>query len=406
MNEKVLCVDDDTNILAGYKRQLRKLFALETASSGQEGLDMIGQRGPFQVIVSDMRMPGMDGIQFLKHVKQWDPDAVRIMLTGNADLQTAVNAVNEGNIFRFLTKPCPPESLATALNAGIRQHQLIIAERVLLRDTLTGALKILTDMISLLNPLAFGRASRVRRYVRHIAAQLELTNQWELEVAGMLSQIGCVTLPRGVLEKVYKHEILSPDEQKMFAQHPQVARKLLENIPRLKMVSRMIGRQHEAYSAQMANNAEGQTDPIELGAQILKVAVDLDELIAPGLAFTNAWRKLTARMGQYNPDVLDALMTLSAKQPEQEIRQLGISDLRIGMVAHEGICGKDGSLLVPNGQEITYPVLVLLRNAAQKKGVVEPIAVQVGAWVDEGECPSVTDEPQDAPEEQASPTPA
>jgi len=106
---KILCVDDEPNVLKAYKRGLRSNFAIDIATSGGEALQFIESRGPYAVIVSDMRMPQMNGIELLNTVKQCAPDTVRIMLTGNADQQTAIDAVNPGEIFRFLNKPCQPE---------------------------------------------------------------------------------------------------------------------------------------------------------------------------------------------------------------------------------------------------------------------------------------------------------
>src|SRR5689334_22713738 len=127
MSIKILCVDDDPNILQGYKRAFRRDFEIHIAEGGIEGLAMIENEGPFAVVVSDMRMPVMDGIQFLIRVRELAPQSVRMMLTGNADQQTAIDAVNQGNIFRFMTKPCPPDVMATMLNAGIEQYRLITA---------------------------------------------------------------------------------------------------------------------------------------------------------------------------------------------------------------------------------------------------------------------------------------
>lgn len=384
MKEKILCVDDDANILAGYKRQLRKQFDLETAGGGEEGLEVLAKEGPFAVVVSDMRMPGMDGIQFLTEMRERSPDTVRLMLTGNADLQTAIDAVNEGSIFRFLTKPCSPEMLAAALNAGLDQYRLVMAEKVLLRDTLTGSVKVLMDIVALVNPAAFGRASRIRRTVKHIAQQLNIENLWEFELAGMLSQIGCVALPPSVLQKLCDFGVLSPEEQELFSTHPQVGQKLLENIPRLKNISQMIARQREPYSLSSGDDKENASgvSQTDLGAQILKVAVDLDEQMAVGQSFQKAWRKMMSKAGIYNPEVLDALMTLQTDKAEEErLMSTTVDALGAGMMAAEDICSHDGLVLVPKGQEITYPVLALLRNAAARKGVVEPFKVQVGGWI-------------------------
>jgi signal transduction histidine kinase len=146
MSEKILCVDDEPNILEAYQRALRREFEIEIALGGEQGLAAVESRGPFAVIVSDMRMPGMDGVQFLSKVKEKAPDSIRIMLTGYADQHTAIEAVNEGNIFRFLTKPCPPEVLAKALGAGIQQYRLAMAEKNLLEWMLSGNIPMMKDL--------------------------------------------------------------------------------------------------------------------------------------------------------------------------------------------------------------------------------------------------------------------
>jgi len=172
MSEKILFVDDDENLLASYQRQLRNKFPLAIASGGDHGLRLIASEGPFAVIVSDFRMPGMDGVQFLAKAREAAPATVRILLTGYADLQTAVEAVNRGNIFRLLNNPCPLEILAESLAGGARQYQLINAERELLEKTLKGTIQVLGNVLSMLNPEAFGRTARITRYVREIAAKM------------------------------------------------------------------------------------------------------------------------------------------------------------------------------------------------------------------------------------------
>src|SRR5579862_5440420 len=145
MQERILLVDDEPNVLLGYQRLLHGEFHAETAVGSAAGLTAVQNKGPFAVVLSDMRMPEMDGIQFLTRVKTLAPDAVRMMLTGYADVQTALSAVNEGNIFRFLTKPSSKEVLTSALTAGIAQYRLVTSEKELLEKTLTGSLTVLTE---------------------------------------------------------------------------------------------------------------------------------------------------------------------------------------------------------------------------------------------------------------------
>ncbi|HEX2100040.1 MAG TPA: response regulator, partial [Candidatus Synoicihabitans sp.] len=141
MTSRVLFVDDDPNLLAAFQRNLRKQFQFDTALGAQEALALLERPEPYAVVLADMRMPGMDGVELLERVKQRAPETVRMMLTGNADQQTAVDAVNRGEVFRFLNKPCPPEVLVPALEAAIKHYQLQRLERELLEGTLAGSVK-------------------------------------------------------------------------------------------------------------------------------------------------------------------------------------------------------------------------------------------------------------------------
>src|SRR5208283_567097 len=136
--EKILLVDDEPRVVQALQRALRSEFHIEIAGGPEAGLQVLARDGPFAVVVSDLRMPVMDGIQFLSRVKAASPDSIRVMLSGQADLNAAIAAVNEGNIFRFLTKPCPPATLGRVLEAALEQYRLITAERELLQNTLMG----------------------------------------------------------------------------------------------------------------------------------------------------------------------------------------------------------------------------------------------------------------------------
>ncbi len=123
--EKILFVDDDQHLLEAVARRLRKQFEIETQLGPEAGLAAIERSPDYAVIFSDMRMPGMDGVQFLARAKELQPDSIRIMLTGYPDVQTAIDAVNHGNIFRFLTKPCAPEVLVGAIEGALEQRRLL-----------------------------------------------------------------------------------------------------------------------------------------------------------------------------------------------------------------------------------------------------------------------------------------
>lgn len=129
MSNRVLLVDDDPNILAAFQRQLRKKADIQTALSGAAGLEILKSGDPFAVVVTDYCMPEMNGIEFLSQVRRISPDSVRMLLTGSADLAAAIQAVNQGNIFRFLTKPCASEELLEVLKVGIEEYRRIHKQR-------------------------------------------------------------------------------------------------------------------------------------------------------------------------------------------------------------------------------------------------------------------------------------
>lgn len=370
-------VDDEVNVLEGYKRQLRKYFEIHTAAGGEQGLLTNGMEGPFAVIISDYRMPEMNGVEFLSKVAERSPDTVRMMLSGNADMDTAIEAVNEGNIFRFLTKPCVTDKLMKALEDGVSQYQLIMSEHELLKNTLTGSIQVLVEILSMVNPMAFGRASRIRKYVRHIAAKLHLSNLWQFEVAALLSQIGCVTLPAEVLNKLYSGIGLAPDEDEMFKLHPHTGYKLLTKIPRMEHIATMVRRQTQAYRDTLVEEGgKAKTlDDGDWGSQILKAALDFDQLIYGGMIKKNAIEEMHNRFQEYNPQILEALESIIMDYGEQNIKTISVKDLQFGMIADEDIRATNGLLLVAKGQEVTYPVIVRLRNIAGRVGVVEPFRV-------------------------------
>src|SRR5246127_4621884 len=275
MAEKILLVDDDSNILDGYRRSLSNEFLMETALGGTEALALATDNGPYAVVISDMRMPGMDGIQLLSHIKAVSPDTIRVMLTGNADTDTAINAINEGSIFRFLNKPCSKEVMARTITAALVQYRLVTAEKQLLEQTLSGILQVLTEVLSLVNPAAFGRAERARRYIHHIVSSMKLGNPWQYEVAAMLSQLGCVTLAPETIEAIYRGEKLTPNEQTQYAAHPSVAYDLLSRIPRLEPIAWMI--EHQNKSVREAGDT--MTADMRLGAEILRLTLAYEDAI-------------------------------------------------------------------------------------------------------------------------------
>lgn len=377
MSEKILYVDDEQNVLDAHRRGLRKQFNIDTALGGEQALAALQSQGPYAVIISDMQMPGMDGVKLLAAVRERAPDTVRMMLTGMTDLATAIGAVNEGNIFRFLTKPCPPDALSRALSAGVEQYRLVTAERELLDKTLCGSIKVLGDVLSLTNPTAFGHASRAQGLVQKLCEELKCERAWEGAIAATLSQIGCVTLPPDTLDKAYHGQKLTADETQMLAAHPSVGQELVANIPRLEGVAQIIAYQAKHYDGSGVPEDSVAGKDIPLGARILKVALDYNTLKWSGLDDIDAMVKLRERSGWYDPKVTKALEAAIGFEEAFEVREVGLNDLTVNMTLAEDVRTEDGMIVVGRGQEVTSPMCQRLKNFSRRRVIVEPIRVLV-----------------------------
>jgi response regulator RpfG family c-di-GMP phosphodiesterase len=382
MSTKILCVDDDPNILSAFQRNLRKQFSLEVAGGGEEALDLMAKSGPYAVVVADMQMCGMNGVSFLARAQQLYPDTVRIMLTGNADQQTALQAVNLGRVFQFLTKPCSAEVLAMALQSGLKQHRLITAEKDLLERTLNGAIQTLTDILSVIDPQSFGHSQTLRDHMRGFAKAQNQADTWALEMAAMLCPVGHVSIPPVVLQKTRAGLTLTGQEKDMITRVPQVGSDLIAGIPRLETVAQTIRYQAKNFDGTGFPSDSVRGSDIPVGARVLHVLYDMVRLEERGVARTRAIENMQKRVGVYDPDVLAAVSAhfdIFIDKPTEmtATRKVSLRELRSGMVLAADLLTKDNMLIVRSGTQISSMLLERLHNFAQVAGVQEPIGVQV-----------------------------
>ncbi|HHL71783.1 MAG TPA: response regulator [Bacteroidetes bacterium] len=373
--QKILIVDDDVNMLAAYKRKLSFSYQIEVAQNGVLGLQVLERKGPFPVVISDFRMPKMDGLAFLSKTKTICPDTVRIMLTGHADLNTAIAAVNDGHVFKLLIKPCAPDTLKHSIEQAIRQFDLVQSERILLEETLKGSIHVLSDLLSLTNPIAFKQASRLKRYVQHMAVVTGLDDIWQFEVAALLSNIGCIALHPEILVNIYAGNLVSEEEKAMYARHPEVGQKLLEKIPRLELVARMIGKQNEKFRDIGSSYKSENEKRVAMGAQLICVARDFDQLIAEGEEKENALEQMKKNQGRYNPELVQALHSFDLEIGDFITRTIEIDELEIDMIIADDIRSKNGLLLVNKGQHVTLPIIERLKSFHRGVGLDNPIRI-------------------------------
>ena len=380
---RVLCVDDEPYVLDGLRDNLRRSFEVETAESGAAGLELL-KRDPkgYEIVISDMRMPVMSGSVFLAEARRIAPDSVRILLTGYADTKAAVRAVNDGQIFRFLTKPCDVDELLRACAAALMHRRVMATERLLLEQTLRGSIQALTDVLALVNPAVFGQANRIKELSGRLAGKLDVGDAWEIEVAAMLSHVGAVTLPAETAERLRAGEALTAEEQAMVDRLPTVTEGILGHIPRLEGVLQIIANYGRRFDS---TEAEGT---LPIGARILRVAVDADRFTAGGRDRATALEAMIASSGVYDPEVLMALAGIIAEaRRSTRIREVKLRQLEVGMILADDVTTHAGQMLVPRGFTVTAGLVERLRNF--RPGIVrEPFRIladdQDLSWADGG----------------------
>lgn len=368
MDTKILFVDDEANILDTFRRNLSRRFHLDTALGPEKALEAVAAGGPYAVVVSDLKMPGMDGIRLLGKIQELSPNTTRVMLTGHADLDAAMAAVNEGHVFRFLTKPCATETLIRTLEAALEQYRLVTAEKELLRGTLRGSVKVLTEILSLVNPVAFGRAERLKRLVMDTAKELAARGAWKFELAAMLSQIGCISVPEEILVKRYSGEDLPAEENQIYGMHVSVAVGLLANIPRLEDIIDIISHQADALTA---------LPGAPLGARLLRLAGDFDDAMQKGLSKEEAVLSLRPARAAYGEEAFAAFERIVFRAEGYLPRKVATADLHPGMILAADLRSKAGVLILAKGYELTDFVITRLHQLARNQSLVEPIDVLV-----------------------------
>lgn len=373
MKTKLLCVDDEPNVLEGLSRILRKQCDVITATNGPQALEILKSDPSVEVVMSDMRMPVMNGAQFLREARAIRPDTVRLLLTGQSDLDSAVSAVNDGQIFRFLSKPCTPADLAAAIEAAATQHRLIHAERVLLEQTLHGSVKTLTDVLSITSPLAFGRATRVKTIVTRLIETMGMQERWQVELAAMLSQLGFITLPQETLEHFVYGEPLTKPEEEMVARVPHVTEQLIGNIPRLDGVRAILD--NATKSAKVDALSDANKQHLALCGQVVRLAIEYDTLESQGHPVPTIVATLKQR--EIEGVLMNAFIALYGNAVGgDQIREVPLLGLRPGMCLAADIRTTQGALVVARGYEVTAGFIERARNFTPGT-VKEPVRVVV-----------------------------
>lgn len=349
---RVLFVDDEPAVLEAIAANLRRTFDVVTAPSGASALERLKADSTIRVVVSDMRMPQMDGATFLARAREVAPTTVRMLLTGQADMNSAIDAVNNGQIFRFLTKPCPRDTLRATVEGAVEQHRLQSVEREMLEQTVRGAVKMLFDILALTAPAAFGRGNRLKTRVLELAAAIGVTETWHLEVAALSSQLGYVSLSHELIERIARGDVLTDEEKQQVARAPETALKLLSNIPRLDAVRDVLAA-HVKPHHRMGTTWRSTS---ELGAHLLRFAIDLDDLEGP-VGHPLDIQVVKQKLQGADAEVMAAYEKIRSVTASVGTKDVALPALRVGMTLAEDVRLATGAMLVARGYEITTQFL-------------------------------------------------
>ena len=368
---RILSVDDEPHILQAVQVTLRKYFDVTVATSGPEALAIIddaiaaGDAQPFEAIVSDMRMPTMNGAAFLTGARVRLPNVPRLLLSGQSDLESAIEAINEAKIFRFLTKPCPPELLIETLDDAVEQARLRNVEEELLDRTLRGTIAMLNDVLGLVNVPAYSRSKRLLDLVRGCCTALGRGVDWELNLAATLSQIGCVVVPEA------DDDVGSVRFDSRFA---DAGAELIGRIPRLEAAAVMIAGQVDPLPRRGDSEIDGW-NPIELDAEILRVCALYERLTAAGVTEHEARDRLRRMPNPPADALVDALARTHASEEAMVHLDARVIDLAAGMILHADVALADGRKLAVAGTPLTTALVARIAAFAERAGVIEPIRV-------------------------------
>jgi CheY-like chemotaxis protein len=373
---RILCVDDEPRVLDGMRRTLGMNFEVKTAEGGAQALSMLTGQERFAVTISDMRMPGMDGATYLEQAAEKDPDMVRMLLTGQSDMQAAIRAINHGRIFRFLTKPCDADILQRAVEDALEQHRLITAEKELLQKTVYGCIKVLSEMLSLVNPVAFSRAVRIKRLVQYVAQSIKLADAWQLELAVTLSHLGYVGLAPELLERAYTGKPITPAEKGLLSGSAKLAHNLLADIPRIDAVLAILdklGDPPPVIDQLQHGSKEGR---LPWAVHVILAAERADQL-----SFGHPVPRLIAdllKAEKYNRVVVEALARANFPSLEQrKTIKLTAKELEPGMFLIDDALSDAGVMMAKGGQEVTPVIAMLLKRMAARHNLEEPLTVSI-----------------------------
>ncbi len=378
----VLVVDDTEANVDILVDALGELYDVSVAMDGVAALEAVAEEPP-DLILLDIMMPEMDGYEVCQRLKGNERYAniPIIFLTALTEISNKTKGFQLGAV-DYITKPFE----IAEVNARVKTHLKLRLAELELRDlvvkTLGGAIEVLTEILSVANPTAFSRTSRLKRHVSKVMAAFKLTDFWQIRMAAMLSQIGCVIVPPETIEKIFRGEKVLVEEKETYNRHPQIGYELIRKIPRLTEVAEIIARQQELQKETGFQGDDQAQRMIHIGSRILKLVLEYEKLTYSGKTPSAAMAELKTGEKEYGPKLVEMFSRIVESEPEpahMAVRKLYPKDLTVGMVIAADVFTSNGIRLIEAGTKINPFLFEILHNSSKTEFREETIQVFASA---------------------------
>ena len=349
----VLFVDDDPNILRAIRRNLRGKFEICISETVEDALYKI-QEFDFPIVVSDMKMPGMNGADFLIQVKEKLPNAIRILLTGESGLEEAIKAINESDIYKFLTKPCPTDKLVSTLDSALRLYQSAHIEQIIMDKSVKGFVYIISDLMNIISPEIFKKSRDVARIAKSSQTNFPIKDLWSFEVASLVMYLGSIHY------KIYNYDKFY-GTPKMVAILNKSAN-LVFKIPKFEEVHNILFDLANFYKDSII------IDSLDCDSKVLKLIIDYYHMVGNS-NFKNKF------LSMYSKELIKEVPALFGRR-EKAPTEINAEALKLNMTAVDNIVTISGSILINKGDKIKQDDMQVLKLFSSKNVLVEPFKVR------------------------------
>ena len=377
----ILVVDDvaeNLQVLAGMLKE--QGYIPRPVPSGKMAL-LAARSEPPDLILLDITMPEMNGYEVCEELKRDTAlkDIPVLFISALSETIDKVRAFQAGGV-DYVTKPFQFEEVCARVRTHLELRRSQLELQTLLTKTFVGSLKTMTDILSIVDPVLFDRSNRIKRYVRSMSETLALSpgRAWHYEMAAMLSQIGCVAVPKDILQKKQEGGKLSDEEERAFRMHPGVAADLIGGIPRLETVVAVLKAQLDPIKGEPLSDVQ-RADAVLLGSRLLRLAIEYDYLRQSGSNAVAAFQTVQESWRNYSPPLLQALRVIVEREEKETVRVVMVGELRSGMILMENVMTESGLLVLNKSNELSANLLSLLKHYAAQHRIREPI--QVLDWI-------------------------